>query len=333
MLIGSNKQTRVFWLGSNSKMNSSKFSGGGIRRTSTKTTGLNRVKPCGIKDTQIHKKTHEPNVSQLQSVVPAISIPQQHRQQTPTTSVTDQPLRSKHLVNSSSIRVLRQSSKTTVGSSPKSQTSRRQHGPSTKTLTPNSTPNSSDTVHPQPHTDISVNIPSLTNPDFLVSPREYVNVLCGESMNLHFFDYKLIHTVNKIKPDIDRAHEINPKTEQFAALREKISNYPFCQSSALRSYDAIIKTYMARNARNIQQDPCSPRQPCSPRETCANYDNTSGVYADDLLFLIYERIVVEQNDNCLDELIIQLSNMQSGMCPAGRVTRLLQIVVMFDPTF
>ena len=57
-----------------------------------------------------------------------------------------------------------------------------------------------------------------------------------------------------------------------------------------------------------------------------NYEPQSGLYADDLLKLCCK---FANNQDFIEELEIQLLDMQSGMCPQGRVTRLYQLLVAF----
>jgi hypothetical protein len=134
-------------------------------------------------------------------------------------------------------------------------------------------------------------------------------VLCGESMNLHFFDDKLGSVAEWVRPDINRVKLVPPeeKRNAFEILRQHITKFPFQVPEAMNSFHAV-----------------------SNLEDTSNVDPITNISACDLLYILYERIVLENNEDCLDTLIIQLTDMQTGMCSQGRVTRLLQTVVMFD---
>ena len=134
-------------------------------------------------------------------------------------------------------------------------------------------------------------------------------VLCGESMNLHFFDDKLGSVAEWVRPDINRVTLIPPeeKRKAFEILRQHISKFPFQVPEAMNSFYAV-----------------------SNLGDSSNIDPITNISACDLLYILYERIVLENNEDCLDTLIIQLTDMQTGMCSQGRVTRLLHTVVMFD---
>lgn len=139
--------------------------------------------------------------------------------------------------------------------------------------------------------------------------RDYTPILCGESLNLHFFDDKLTHASEWIRPDVERVSQLDPlaKADAITKLKEMISEFPFQIPGALEVFDIISN----------ENDP-------------TNRDPITSLFTPDLLFILYERIVNEQYEDCLDILITQLSDMRSGMCSQGRVTRLLQIIVMFD---
>jgi len=134
-------------------------------------------------------------------------------------------------------------------------------------------------------------------------------VLCGESMNLHFFDDKLGSVAEWVRPDINRVKLIPPhkKREAFEILKNRIINFPFQVPEAMNSFNAV-----------------------SNLDDTTNVDPITGISACDLLYMLYERIIIENSEDCLDTLIIQLTDMQTGMCSQGRVTRLLQTIVMFD---
>lgn len=139
--------------------------------------------------------------------------------------------------------------------------------------------------------------------------RDYTPILCGETLNLHFFDDKLVHASEWIRPDVERVSQLDPiaKTDAIAKLKEMLIEFPFQIPGALEVFDIV-----------------------SNEHDSSNRDPITNLSTPDLLFILYERIVNEQYEDCLDILITQLSDMRTGMCPQGRVTRLLQIIVMFD---
>ena len=63
-----------------------------------------------------------------------------------------------------------------------------------------------------------------------------------------------------------------------------------------------------------------------------NYDDKNDLFADDVLYLLYERICggddKRKAEGYLDLLFMQLHDMSSGNCAQGRTIRLLQVYVM-----
>jgi hypothetical protein len=191
-------------------------------------------------------------------------------------------------------------------------------------LTPQHTPTQSNPIipsilstpspNPQFSVDEDIILENATtqSPSSTLSNSEaipYTPILCGPSLNIHFFDDKLSIAAEWIRPDINSLGVVSVEEKKTALsnLRNLITEFPFQIPSSIEVFDIVS---------NID-DP-------------ANRDPISGLYTHDLLYIIYTRIVNEQYEDCLDILITQLSDMKSGMCSQGRVTRLLQIVVMFD---
>lgn len=61
----------------------------------------------------------------------------------------------------------------------------------------------------------------------------------------------------------------------------------------------------------------------------SNFDPTNRLNADDLLYLCYEKICIQSDLDFEDLLKIQLVEMNSGLCPQGRTTRLFQILIPY----
>jgi hypothetical protein len=108
-------------------------------------------------------------------------------------------------------------------------------------------------------------------------------------------------------PYIQRLNEIPLKKRQ-KRLREfklELVKRPFAPefSNALTNYNVIVET----GVKN------------------ANYDSTNDIDAFDLLWLCYEQC--QKDPDFIVPLMLQLSDMSSGMCPQGRATRLFQLVL------
>lgn len=129
------------------------------------------------------------------------------------------------------------------------------------------------------------------------------------SLDLHFFDGKVETAVSWIMPDILRVKNIDPEVKRYgiSQLRDRITSFPFQIPEAIQSFDVLSSSHAASNT-----------------------DPITNVNAYDLLYILYERVVLDGKEDCMDTLITQLSDMQTGMCVQGRVTRLLQVIVMFD---
>jgi len=60
-----------------------------------------------------------------------------------------------------------------------------------------------------------------------------------------------------------------------------------------------------------------------------NHDLLNNLFVDDLLYLCYEKIVLELNSEFVEEFKIQLKDLPDGFCVQGRTIRLLQILLAF----
>lgn len=133
-------------------------------------------------------------------------------------------------------------------------------------------------------------------------------VLGVAALNTHFFDGKIGDSISHIRTEIDRVREIpvSSKITAFGVLLEKIHTMRNIKLTpgALRCFNAIASDFNG------------------------NYDPANYLHADDLLYLLYEKIVCEDSYEHASLLAEQLDEMVSGMCPQGRTTRLLQILIM-----
>ena len=130
----------------------------------------------------------------------------------------------------------------------------------------------------------------------------------------HSYDGKLAKAKAQLIQEISRV-SLAPKgakMEGFNQLREilrRVSATP----SALQCYDIIVATF--------DKDGRVSRSP--------NYDPTNDLHADDLLYLCFEQIVLENNLDLTRALISQLEDMRTGLCAQGRTTRLFQILLAY----
>jgi len=156
----------------------------------------------------------------------------------------------------------------------------------------------------------------------IIIPEKEV-VLGVEALNTHFFDGKLqtsfmdsieMDAAQSIKEDIIRASNITKeeKSKAFLELEELIQNqtkFPVT-SSAFACLRILISTH---NSHGRLESPSNQ-----------NYSSTDKLHACDLLYLLYEKIVIENNFEYLNLLLSQLNEMYMGLCNQGRVIRLFQ---------
>jgi hypothetical protein len=124
-------------------------------------------------------------------------------------------------------------------------------------------------------------------------------------LNTHYYDGKLIQLAKKAQQNL---HNISDtKHHLFTFLRGLIQGFssPYKQG-ALQAINLI--------ERDIQNSP--------------NHDHTNGVYADDILVIIIDRLT--NSPEILPILTEQLHDIvASGTCAQGRCIRLLQILNVF----
>jgi len=164
---------------------------------------------------------------------------------------------------------------------------------------------------------------SNQNPGAL-PPEE--RALGRSAINTHFFDGKLpafTSTISdgsvarKIENDILRASLVSKedKIQCFSQLEEKVKNYALAKGSipphSLRYLRAIISTHSSSGKANN-----------------GNYDSTNNLHACDLLYLLYEKIMNEEESECMRLMLEQLDEMSTGDCSQGRCCRLFQALVM-----
>lgn len=130
----------------------------------------------------------------------------------------------------------------------------------------------------------------------------------------HSYDGKLEKTKLQLIKDISRASVVplNVKLEAFAQLREHLKRI-LLSPQASRCFEVIVHTFS--QAGHVKNSP--------------NYDPTNDLFADDLLYLCFEQIVVERNEDLARALILQLEDMSTGLCAQGRTTRLFQILLAY----
>lgn len=143
--------------------------------------------------------------------------------------------------------------------------------------------------------------PSIPRPNVVLGPN---------SEDVHFFDGKMSEMIKIVEGDLERASNIpnNVKLEAFNELEEKLLTKKNYGSVERNCYDAIVNSFMGKDSNNKDDKNC--------------------LEASSLLYLLYEEIVVKDSDDHLEILISQLKDMNTGLCPQGRTTRLLQILLM-----
>jgi len=136
-------------------------------------------------------------------------------------------------------------------------------------------------------------------------------VLGPGAVNTHYFDGNIKYAIEILQPDIERIAKIRERRQGYQQIFKMVKvqrPYP----TVLSNLNQIINAYQA--AGRTEKSP--------------NYDPVNKLYACDLLYLVYEKIYYDENDEYMDLLICQLEEMSTGMCPQGRTTRLIQILVM-----
>lgn len=129
--------------------------------------------------------------------------------------------------------------------------------------------------------------------------------------NTHYYDYKLSDTITGIESLLKHALSVNTETKL----------------KAFQELPAVLKS--TGNARSNLETII--RDFTIFHEKGPNYDPTNGLLAGDLLYLVYEMIVIHKpKDGDAIKLINELlAEMSSGMCSQGRCYRLLHFVLAF----
>lgn len=119
-------------------------------------------------------------------------------------------------------------------------------------------------------------------------------------MDVHVFDGKLLSSISNYSPLMAVwALDINIKRSEI----QKLLKYDYSDTAQ-------------KILQQLYQDV----------GTNANYDVTNQVTADDLLYLCVNHIDNEDFRNLFDHV---LQEMQGGMCPQGRCTRLFQLLLPY----
>ena len=131
----------------------------------------------------------------------------------------------------------------------------------------------------------------------------------------HTYDGKLQKSKQTIENNIQRASKISKKdkVQAFIKLRNNLIKYKEFTPQIQRCFDVIYNTFSQKG-----------------RTKSANYDPTNDLYADDLLYLCYEKVFESDSNDFSKMLILQLEDMVSGLCAQGRTTRLLQVLLAFE---
>lgn len=153
-------------------------------------------------------------------------------------------------------------------------------------------------------------VPSAGTPHAV--PSESTQVLGPGALNTHFFDGKLQELSSLLDSDIQRIRKEYPPEKKYTLLVELRDSLRACGNSTVNTH---------RSFEIIFRDGQTP-------SGGGNYDPVNKLYADELLLLIAERVVLEKNTEYLELLATQLDEMATGMCSQGRTTRLLQVLVM-----
>ena len=124
--------------------------------------------------------------------------------------------------------------------------------------------------------------------------------------NTHFYDGKLEKIVEDISSEIMRVQKIAFEEKQTAFLDLKKELMGICSAQEMKHLDRLIS------------------------EKDKNYDPINHLDVDVLLYLCYEKIVLEKNNVFLEEFRIQLQDLHNGFCVQGRSVRLLQVLLAFS---
>ncbi len=137
----------------------------------------------------------------------------------------------------------------------------------------------------------------------------------NQSLDTHHYDGKL-HTNTLIKTvhNLTNQNLIDQKNIYFTRLIQDLKINPL-----------VPKQYLPTAIEAVNQITHGIQQ-------SSNYDNTNGMYADDVLYIVCRKIDETNNTDALVYLSEQLSDiMTSGQCPQGRSTRIFQVLVALSP--
>ncbi len=174
------------------------------------------------------------------------------------------------------------------------------------------------TFHPQSASAQLTNSIVVNSKIILAPVARPESVLGLGALNTHFFDGRMSDMMVYLQEDITRAAQISKeeKNKAFDDLSQciKNGNSPFKSQNSLVCFDTIVAShaFYGRLAAPINR----------------NYDPANNLHACDLLYLLYEKICVDENTEYLTLLLTQLDEMATGLCPQGRTTRLFQTLVM-----
>jgi len=123
--------------------------------------------------------------------------------------------------------------------------------------------------------------------------------------NTHFYDDKVGKVIDGMSHQINRVHQISKEEKQkaFETLQKTLVKVLFPEEMS----------YLYRLIS----------------EKDKNHDTINHLFVDDLLYLCYEKIVIEINNDFIEEFRTQLRDLPSGFCVQGRTIRLLQILLAF----
>lgn len=149
-----------------------------------------------------------------------------------------------------------------------------------------------------------------------------VDYLAGEevlgvgALNTHFFDGKMAETTSIIHHDVERARGIpqKDKLQAFDKLLAVLRMDPLWTPNAATCFSTVYQSTISYFGQTHGAN--------------QNYDPANRLHADDLLYLLYEKIVEEGSAEHASLLAVQLDEMATGLCAQGRTTRFLQVLIM-----
>ncbi len=132
-------------------------------------------------------------------------------------------------------------------------------------------------------------------------------------LNTHYYDGKMGLMINCVMSDINRAGAVQKdvKTTAFYELKRDLE-IRFSYHDGMM--EKLIHLHIAHG-----------RQTGSPL-----HDTSNGLFACDLLWLLYEKVVINKSVSHGELLVLALEDMESGMCPEGICTRFFQVLIMME---